>query len=411
MPYGATLAEMQRQPWGDLSVLDEVGRTHCGLKLWLCTCSCGHKALRTTTRLRRAVKDGQTSMCLECLRELRSGLHIEYVDRRRQFFRQIWDKFHTLYLDVHLRKMELDIYEESELPYQDHDVPNTDVPIGYHVYEPPDRSPRTPAFEMTLDELGAHFQVSRERARQMERKALRMLRHPSRAKFLRQFVYDSEFFSPPLQAQPRKSPQMATAATPRLHWTDQHDQALRRAQDAAYHGETLHEQQQRSEIEQEAKIEKRHRQQEQRALQSIERERVRLEKERSQLDRGLATVSVMFSCSCSSQSELQFTCAELLTLERQLDPRLVLSAKTMCETLHTWSLVRRPDLDHSRFGATGLCGYCFRSGVIALSHDDIRIGLERARAQDLLPPDTEAQLRLLLDDYCLRHGVPTLEIA
>ena len=35
--------------------------------------------------------------------------------------------------------------------------------------------------ELTLEEVGHHFDVSRERIRQMERKAIRKLRHPSRA--------------------------------------------------------------------------------------------------------------------------------------------------------------------------------------------------------------------------------------
>lgn len=38
--------------------------------------------------------------------------------------------------------------------------------------------------ELTLEEVGHHFDVSKERIRQMEMKALRKLRHPSRAKRL-----------------------------------------------------------------------------------------------------------------------------------------------------------------------------------------------------------------------------------
>ncbi len=42
----------------------------------------------------------------------------------------------------------------------------------------------------TLEEVGARFAVTRERIRQIESKALRKLRHPSRARLLRAF-YDS----------------------------------------------------------------------------------------------------------------------------------------------------------------------------------------------------------------------------
>ncbi len=41
---------------------------------------------------------------------------------------------------------------------------------------------------MTLDEVAAEFGVSRERIRQIEARALRQLRHPSRSKILAEFV-------------------------------------------------------------------------------------------------------------------------------------------------------------------------------------------------------------------------------
>jgi RNA polymerase primary sigma factor len=44
--------------------------------------------------------------------------------------------------------------------------------------------------ERTLEEVGQNFNVTRERIRQIEAKALRKLRHPSRARLLKNFVED-----------------------------------------------------------------------------------------------------------------------------------------------------------------------------------------------------------------------------
>jgi RNA polymerase primary sigma factor len=44
--------------------------------------------------------------------------------------------------------------------------------------------------EHTLEEVGQSFTVTRERIRQIESKALRKLRHPSRSKSLRVFTGD-----------------------------------------------------------------------------------------------------------------------------------------------------------------------------------------------------------------------------
>jgi RNA polymerase primary sigma factor len=45
--------------------------------------------------------------------------------------------------------------------------------------------------EQTLDEVGQHFAVTRERIRQIEAKALRKLRHPSRSRKMRVFLLGS----------------------------------------------------------------------------------------------------------------------------------------------------------------------------------------------------------------------------
>ena len=42
--------------------------------------------------------------------------------------------------------------------------------------------------EHTLEEVGHYFNLTRERIRQVESKALRKLRHPTRSRFLRDFL-------------------------------------------------------------------------------------------------------------------------------------------------------------------------------------------------------------------------------
>ena len=47
---------------------------------------------------------------------------------------------------------------------------------------------RSDGSEHTLEEVGQSFAVTRERIRQIEAKALRKLRHPSRSRKLRAFL-------------------------------------------------------------------------------------------------------------------------------------------------------------------------------------------------------------------------------
>ena len=42
--------------------------------------------------------------------------------------------------------------------------------------------------DYTLEEVGKHFKVTRERIRQIEAKALRKLRHPTRSRHLRDYL-------------------------------------------------------------------------------------------------------------------------------------------------------------------------------------------------------------------------------
>ena len=50
------------------------------------------------------------------------------------------------------------------------------------------RMPEEYIIPRTLEEVGKEFNVTRERIRQIEAKALRKLRHPSRSKKLRDYM-------------------------------------------------------------------------------------------------------------------------------------------------------------------------------------------------------------------------------
>jgi RNA polymerase primary sigma factor len=45
-------------------------------------------------------------------------------------------------------------------------------------------------YAQTLEEVGYQFKVTRERIRQIEAKALRRLRHPTRSKKLKDYILD-----------------------------------------------------------------------------------------------------------------------------------------------------------------------------------------------------------------------------
>ena len=61
-----------------------------------------------------------------------------------------------------------------------------DVTLGWT--EPTDTGSGVDGYSYTLEEVGHIFKVTRERIRQIEAKALRKLRHPSRAEHLRSFI-------------------------------------------------------------------------------------------------------------------------------------------------------------------------------------------------------------------------------
>ena len=105
------LMDLIGEPFGDLTVdlLLEERDEVCKGRRWLCRCICGNTAIRTTHSLLEAKRRGQISCCRRCLVELNGGRFIEYAERRKEWFRKLWEETRTLYTLEELRKMEKEI--------------------------------------------------------------------------------------------------------------------------------------------------------------------------------------------------------------------------------------------------------------------------------------------------------------
>lgn len=108
-------ADLVGQRFGDLTVIREDCRRD-GNVVWLCECSCGGSALRTTARLRYAVKCGQVPCCRVCHEELMAGVREagrrmwrERRARTRELYRILWDEHGTLYSGEATARLEAEI--------------------------------------------------------------------------------------------------------------------------------------------------------------------------------------------------------------------------------------------------------------------------------------------------------------
>lgn len=168
---------------------------------WLLRCDCGRLAIRHTGQLLQSRREGTSPMCLTCLHELVRGYAIDKSQRihaeTHQYFLLLWEASGSLYSEAWDRRLRAALRDELELPDPEWQLPDQIETFGPE--SDPERyarASRTNARyfdlpEMTLEEIGKVFGVKRERIRQIETRALRKLRHPSRSVALEPFLFDS----------------------------------------------------------------------------------------------------------------------------------------------------------------------------------------------------------------------------
>lgn len=126
---GGRFAPHRIQPgeqFGDLTAIEPVGQRANGAYIWICKCVCGGEALRSSSALNHATREGFRPCCHKCLVEQRGGLQVVRAEALREAYRKQFVDFRTLWLPRQTSALMTGVLSDLEAefgPMPDRDEP------------------------------------------------------------------------------------------------------------------------------------------------------------------------------------------------------------------------------------------------------------------------------------------------
>lgn len=157
------------ETFGDLTVGRMLGHNHRREQLWLCRCSCGGAAIRSTGALRGSVRRRSAPCCRRCHVELWGGVVIERRREHAAAWLGLWDRYGTLWSQATFDRIGRDIREKvgAEMGGWDERprLPVETVEAAEGTSADWQSGRGDDEKDPTLTEIGTLFGVCRERAR------------------------------------------------------------------------------------------------------------------------------------------------------------------------------------------------------------------------------------------------------